>query len=107
MQEIDSYKHLPGADLVRQGLQDIARQKISECSLLLQVAAPRLRFLGIEIPLLSNAALPTQVPYEHQLYDHIQNSGGYSLYKSLLRRIASFAGCLEREKSMKQSLVES
>ena len=97
MQERDPFEHLPGADLVRRGLEDIAQQRKSEYSLLLQVAAPRLRHLGIEIPLLNDAAPPTEEPFEHQLYDHIQDNGGYALYRSLLRRIASFAACLERE----------
>jgi len=89
---------LPGADLVDQGLRDCRNEILSEYSLLVLIASPRLRHLQIEVPLLSAAIAPNLCPYEHQLYDLIQHRGGYSLYNSLLARISSFASCLERER---------
>ena len=88
---------LPGEDLVEQGLADLARGVVSECSLLLLVAGPRLRRLGIQVP-----ELPISQPYEHALYSLIEqrlDAGAHSFYNSLLRRIDSYAHALEREQS--------
>jgi hypothetical protein len=88
---------LPGEDLVQQGLKDLAVGEITECSLLLLVASPRLRRLGIEIPEASVGQ-----PVEHQLYDYLAvrfGNGAHSKYNSLLRRIDSYAHALEREQS--------
>src|SRR5689334_24192023 len=94
---------LPGHDLVTQGLSDLAKGIISESSLLVLVASPRLRRLGIEVPerVLSE-------PYEHALYALIEErlgTGAYSYYNSLLRRMDSYAHALEREQS--RSAVKS
>jgi hypothetical protein len=62
---------LPGNELVSQGLADLARGEISESSLLLLVAGPRLRRLGIKIP-----QQPLLKPYEHALYDRIEERLG-------------------------------
>jgi hypothetical protein len=88
---------LPGNELVSQGLADLARGEISEYSLLLLVAGPRLRRLGIEIP-----DRPLLKPYEHTLYSRIEvrlGQGAHSYYNSLLRRIDSYAHALERERN--------
>jgi hypothetical protein len=88
---------LPGEDLVTQGLADLARGEISEYSLLLLVAGPRLRRLGIKIP--QQTLLKS---YEHALYDRIEQRLGtaaHSYYNSLLRRIDSYAHALEREQN--------
>jgi hypothetical protein len=88
---------LPGEDLVVQGLADLSQNRITDYSLLLLIAAPRLRRLGIEIP---EPSFPR--PYEHGLYarlDERLGSGSHSYYNSLIRRIVSYAHALEREKS--------
>jgi hypothetical protein len=88
---------LPGNELVSQGLADLARGEISDYSLLLLIARPRLTRLGIEIP-----ERPTLKPYEHALYTRIEERlgpGAHSHYNSLLRRIDSYAHALERERS--------
>ncbi len=92
---MNSFEGLPGAELVTKGLKDIEEGVVSEFSLLLQVAAPRLKGLGIEVQHLSSLS---EEPFEHQLYDFVQNNGGHSYYNSLIRRIVSFARCLERER---------
>jgi hypothetical protein len=89
---------IPGSDIVAKGLEDIRSQRITAYSLLLQVAAPRLRRLDIEIPNLPGIKNPEDVPYEHQLYDLIKNDGGHGLYNALCSRIASFASSLETRK---------
>lgn len=42
---------LPGYDLVSAGLADLSRGQESEASLLVAMAAPRLRAIGIDVPL--------------------------------------------------------
>ena len=86
---------LPGADLVEQGLADLKEGRTSDFSLLLQMAGPSLRRLGIEIP-----HRPGSRPYHHLLYERLEDRLGddaYSHYNSLLRRIVSYARALERQ----------
>jgi len=88
---------LPGEDLVTQGLADLAKGILSESALLVLVAGPRLRGLGIDVPERS-----IDGPYEHALYSLIEErlgKGAHSYYNSLLRRIVSYAHALEREQS--------
>jgi len=86
---------LPGEDLVQQGLADLAQDKLTDCSLLLLVAAPRLRSLGLDIP-----DRPTPTPYHHLLYERLEERLGtaaHSYYNSLIRRIVSYARALEQQ----------
>ena len=88
---------LPGEDLVTQGLADLAKGILSESALLVLVAGPRLRGLGIEVPQWSLGE-----PFEHALYSLIEERLGtaaHSYYNSLIRRIVSYAHALEREQS--------
>ena len=88
---------LPGEDLVTQGLADLAKGILSESALLVLVAGPRLRGLGIDVP-----ERAIEGPYEHALYSLIEErlgTGAHSYYNSLLRRIVSYAHALEREQS--------
>jgi hypothetical protein len=88
---------LPGEDLVTQGLTDLAKGILSESALLVLVAGPRLRSLGVKVP-----ELRLDEPYEHALYSLIEErlgTGAHSYYNSLLRRIVSYAHALEREQS--------
>lgn len=88
---------LPGEDLVEQGLSDLAHDRLTECALLVLVAAPRLRQLGIPIP-----EPPLSQSCEHELYTRLDARLGpaaHSHYNSLIRRIVSYARSLEREQS--------
>lgn len=89
---------IPGSDLVERGLEDIKNGHVTEYALLLYVAGPRLARLGITVPPLSGVKPSHEEPYEHQLYALLDTRGGYSAYNSLLRRMSSFAACLERER---------
>ena len=94
---------LPGAELVEAGLADLAQGLETDCSLLVLIAAPRLRGLGIEIPVRT-----AQTPYEHQFYTRIEERMGtaaHSHYNSLIRRIVSYARALEQEQNRKQNLL--
>jgi hypothetical protein len=91
---------LPGEELVTEGLADLAAGRETDCSLLLQVAAPRLGRLGIRIDV---PASPT--PREHMLYERLEQrlgSAAHSYYNSLIRRIVSFARALEHQESLAQ-----
>jgi len=84
---------LPGADIVEQGLADLRQGRISDFSLLLQIAGPSLRALGLDIP-----DRPSSRPYEHLLYERLEDRLGddaYSYYNSLIRRIVSYTHALE------------
>ena len=86
-------QNLPGEELVEQGLSDLTRDRLTEASLLLLIAGPRLRSLGIPIK-----ELPCPQPYEHELYSRLEDRLGtaaHSYYNSLLRRIVSYAHALE------------
>ncbi len=88
---------LPGEELVAQGLADLAAHRETDCSLLVLLASPRLKRLGIQVP---ERAL-TQ-PYEHQLYARLAERLGtaaHSYYNSLIRRVVSYAHALEQEQS--------
>jgi hypothetical protein len=88
---------LPGQELIEQGLADLAKDQVTDSSLLVLIAAPRLRRLGIRIP---NRSFPR--PCEHHLYARLEQRLGaaaHSYYNSLIRRIVSFARALEREQS--------
>ena len=89
---------LPGEDIVREGLDDLAHDRLTDFALLVLIASPRLRGLGLEIP-----ERKTDVPFEHQLYSRLEErwgAGAHSQYNALIRRIVSFARSLEREQRL-------
>jgi hypothetical protein len=93
-------RDLPGAELLRDGLVDLRAGRETESSLVVEVAAPRLRALGFDVPVLpaSESRSEHQTP-EHRLYSLLaaQPCGGaHSHYNALLARIASFARAAER-----------
>src|SRR5882672_9038225 len=84
---------IPGAELVLEGLRELKRGRPGECGLLVLIASPRLRRLGIKLPEWTEGSFP----YEHQLYSLLETAhgdGAYSRYNSLLRRIVSFSHAL-------------
>jgi hypothetical protein len=87
---------LPGEELVEEGLADLAENRMSEAALLVLVASPRLKRLGLKIPVVD---LPQ--PWEHRLYELLEDrlgTGAHSHYNSLIRRIVSYSQALERER---------
>jgi len=86
---------LPGEELVNAGLADLAAGHETDDALILQIAGPRLRSLGIAIPCPAGPR-----PFEHLLYERLEarlGSAAHSHYNSLIRRIVSFARALEQE----------
>jgi hypothetical protein len=81
----------PGEDLVRRGIDDLARGVESVEALLVSVGAPRLARLGYEVP----APLPDP---EHRLYELLRSQdadAAHSRYNSLVRRLVSFERAAE------------
>ena len=87
---------LPGADLVSGGLADLKRGAVTENALLVLIASPRLKRLGIDVPARPDIPLPR----EHRLYELLEDkhgAGAHSQYNALIRRVVSFAHALESE----------
>jgi hypothetical protein len=81
-----SAAELPGEDLVRRGIDDLAAGVGSVEALLVSIGAPRLRRLGLDVP------GPLQSP-EHRLYELLRAEHGdaaHARYNSLVRRLVSF-----------------
>lgn len=88
---------LPGYELVRQGLEDLARGETdSLAALLVSIGAPRLRAIGLALP----SGL-TADP-EHRLYDRLNEEdadAAHGRYNALVRRLVSFERAAEHAKS--------
>jgi len=82
---------LPGHELVSQGLEDLATDRETEESLLVAMAAPRLRALGFDVP-----ATPAGRP-SHRLYERLAQTSEspHSRYNALVARMVSFARMAE------------
>ena len=98
-----SPRALPGEEIVHKGVADLSRNRETDASLLVLIAAPRLRRLGIRIgrPAFSETA-------EHRLYARLERrfgAGAHSRYNGLIRRIVSYARGREREMTARNSRV--
>lgn len=85
------FEQLPGGDLVAKGLQDLAGSSETVEALLVSIAAPRLRDLGVTV------RAPLADP-EHRLYERLAREdpdSAHSRYNALLRRLTSFESALE------------
>jgi hypothetical protein len=81
------YDALPGGDLVRQGLADLARGEETIAALLVSIGAPRLRRAGVPVP---ESTFPDP---EHRLYHLLAAEGSdsaHSRYNAWIRRLVSF-----------------
>ena len=96
MNPLEIESELPGADLVKQGLSDLAAHLETANALLICIGAYRLRAAGIDIP---DYALRRERP-EHALYDLLGAQGEpdpFSAYNALIRRLVSFERTIERQ----------
>lgn len=87
---------LPGHELVSEGLADLAAGRESESALLLAMAAPRLRRLGLDVPE-GGGEWPS-----HRLYELLSadsGRGAHSRYNALVARVVSFARAAEHASS--------
>jgi hypothetical protein len=87
---------LPGADLIEEGLVDLAHRRETAAALLVSIGAPRLARLGISLP------PPFDTP-EHRLYAVLaceEPDAAHAKYNSLIRRLVSF----ERAAAVRRSV---
>jgi hypothetical protein len=88
-----SFGHLPGADLVAAGIEDLAGKRETIASLLVSVGGLRLRAAGLQVPpLLDNPEL--------RLYQALaleNENAAHGRYNSLIRLLVSFERALECE----------
>ena len=83
----EDWADLPGADLIRKGLLDLSRGRLSNESLLVEISASRLRALGFDV-----APARQDFP-EHELFLRLSAEDpdrAHSRYNALLRRLSSF-----------------
>jgi hypothetical protein len=87
----DVPNNLPGHELVRAGLADLAAGRESKESLLVAMARPRLEALGFDVPA-GGGEHPS-----HRLYALLADSapGAHGSYNALTRRVVSFARAAE------------
>lgn len=88
----DVSRDLPGHDLVRAGLADLAAGRETEASLLIAMARVRLTALGFDVPP-GGGQRPS-----HRLYELLaaHDSCAHSRYNALVGRIVSFSRAAER-----------
>jgi len=87
---------LPGDDLVRSGLEDLDSGVESPAALLVAMAAPRLRRLGVPAP-----PGPAGDP-SHRLYEILaeeDRATAHSRYNALVGQVVSYARALERARA--------
>lgn len=82
---------LPGAGLIRKGVDDLAQGLESMEALLVSIGAPRLARLGIDV----TRPVPRA---EHRLYELLRSEdadAAHSRYNALIRRLVSFERAAE------------
>lgn len=88
----NDFEGIPGADVICAGLADLAAGRESVESLLIQIGAPRLNWLGITLP-----AKP-EIDADRRLYKLLSVQHGnaaHSQFNSLIRQLVSFERALE------------
>ena len=82
---------LPGADLIRAGLADIARGVESVEALVVLTGAPRLRRIGLDVP--DSPQFPEDRLYALLATEH--GDAAHSRYNALIRLLVSFERAAE------------
>ena len=83
---------LPGADVVSEGLADLAQGRETAASLLVTIGAGRLRRLGIDVPASSWPDPETRL---YQMLARSDEDSAHSRYNALLRLLVSFERAAE------------
>jgi hypothetical protein len=81
---------LPGADLVERGLADLAVGAETREALLVSIAAPKLRALGLDVP----PALDDPELRLYRLLARDDEDSAHGRYNALVRRLVSFERAL-------------
>ena len=77
---------LPGAELIEKGLADLIAGSVTIESLLVSIAAPGLRNVGVAI----GDAIPDAELQLYTLLSARDGAAAHSQYNALVRRVASF-----------------
>ncbi|HEY6325630.1 MAG TPA: hypothetical protein VIW73_03815 [Candidatus Cybelea sp.] len=85
------HDRLPGAELVADGLTDLAAGKESVLSLLVSIGAPKLRACGIDVP----AAMDEPNLRLYRLLQREHGDAAHSRYNALIRRLVSYERALQ------------
>ncbi len=86
------FEALPAGDLVRSGLDDLRAGRETVESLLVEIGAPRLRRLSIDLPQ-GGVGSPEKRLYEH--LEALDAESAHSRYNALIRRLVSFERAAE------------
>jgi hypothetical protein len=100
----DSLTGLPGADLIQQGLADVAARRETIAGLLVQIGSPRLARCGIIVAVSAADALDS----DRKLYRMLASQHGneaHSRYNALIRQLASFGRALEQQISRSKRMA--
>jgi hypothetical protein len=89
-----TFDHLPGGDLISQGISDGKAGKITVESCLVAIGAPRLLRSGLT---LEGHVFSMNEP-QQRLYQLLRQTSGdaYARYNALIRRLISFQHALDR-----------
>ena len=93
---IQGFEALPGAELVEQGLRDLAARSETPESLLVSMAASRLRATGLDVPPVEGLTAG------HRLYALLaaeNGDGAHSHYNALIGRLVAFARAAEHARA--------
>ena len=91
--QANDFDGLPGATAIRAGLEDLAAGRESVESLLIQIGAPRLSWLGVILPSSPNVNADRQL---YQLLSLQHGNEAHSQFNGLIRQLVSFVRALER-----------
>jgi hypothetical protein len=89
----EELKRLPGAEIVLAGVEDLRHGRQSINASAVQIAAGRLRGVGLQAP-----SAQADAPAAHRLYRQLSEElgdGAHARYNAILARVASFAEAAE------------
>jgi hypothetical protein len=89
-------RHLPGEDLVGQGIRDLRAGRSTVEALLVAIGATRLRAAGVDIPRVDRPEA------EHRLYELLARDdpdSAHGRYNALIRRLVSYERAAEHAAS--------
>ena len=88
---------VPGGDLVAAGLEALGRGERSVEALLVAVGAPRLRTLGIRVPVAGGLPRHSELALYHAV-GRRHPGDAHARFNALIRRLVSFERELERRR---------
>ncbi len=97
--QTNDFDGLPGAAAIREGLEDFAAGRESVESLLIQIGAPRLNWLGIVFPVKPDADADRRL---YRLLSAEHGNAAHSQFNSLIRQLVSFERALEHRLCSRQ-----